>query len=366
MPSAPRIAALLALAGVAAFASACSGGGSGPVPTSSTAPGGGSPGASPTPWNPTIQEFSLAANSGPVDIAAGSDGNLWFNEPNVGKIGRMSTSGTLIGEYVVPNASQALPLSGITLGSDNNIWFGDSNSNFIAKIDTSGNISEISLPANTFPALLTSGPDGNIWFSTASGVGKLIPTSPATPTLYTLNTASQPDGIISGPNNKIWFSEPSGHRIGNVATDGSGLQEYPIPIPSAAYLPVGLTTGPDGAVWTAGQASLATSNSIMSVIGRVTASGQSSYYLTPSQISANLLSFIVTGPDNFLYAPESSQNLPLRIANIVRITPQTGHIDEASVPSGSSTGFGGIVVGPDGNIWFTETGSSKIGRLLLH
>jgi virginiamycin B lyase len=367
VPSAPRIAALLALAGAAVFASACSGGGgSSPVPATSTSPST-SPASSPTPWKPTIQEFSLAANRMPVDIVAGADGNLWFNEPNASMIGRMSTSGTLIGEYPVSNTLQAGSLSGIALGSDNNVWFGDLNANFIAKIDTSGNITEISLPTNTSPALLTSGPDGNIWFSTASGVGKLAPTSTATPTLYTLSTTSSPGGIISGPNNEIWFSEPLAGRVGHVATNASGLQEYPIPIPSASYLPAGLTAGSDGAIWTAGQAYYTNGTGQISVIGRVTTSGQISYFLTPTQISANILGYIVTGPDNFLYAPESGHDPVLgNTANIARINPQTGHIDEAAVPSGSSNGFGGITVGPDGNIWFTETGSSKIGRLLLH
>jgi len=365
VPSAPRIAALLALAGIAAFASACSGGGSGPVPTASPTPGGTSPASSPTPWRPTFQEFALAANRTPADIVSGADGNLWFNEPNAGMIGRMSTSGVLIGEYTVPNALQS-SISGITLGSDNNVWFGNHSPNFIAKIDTSGNVSEIPLPANIFPELLTSGPDGNIWFSTTSGVGKLTPTSSATPTLYPLNTTAAPFGIISGPNGQIWFSDPSGHSVGHVTTSGSGLQEFPIPVPSVSYFPEELTMGPDGAVWTAGQASFP-SGTPESVIGRITASGQSSYFLTPTQIAANLLGAIVTGPDNFIYAPETGQSPTFGgVANIARITPQTGHIDEAAIPSNPSNGVGGIVVGSDGDIWFTETGSSKIGRLLLH
>jgi len=362
-----RVAALLALASAAAFASACSGGGgSNPVPTTTATPSSTSPAATPTPWKTTIQEFTLASNRNPVDIVAGADGNLWFTEPNVGMIGHMSTSGTLVGEYAVPNASQAAILSGITLGSDNNVWFGDVQGNFVAKIDPSGNITEISLPANTTPSELTSGPDGNVWFSTSSGLGKLSPTSTATPTLYSLNTASSPGGITSGPNNEIWFSEYLGHRVGHVATDGSGLQEYPIPVPSASFFPAGLTTGPDGAIWIAGGASYA-SGASESVIGRVTTSGQSSYFLTPTQIGQNLISAIVTGPDQFLYVPESGQSPTFGgVANIARISPQTGHIDEAAIPSGPSNGLGGITAGPDGNIWFTEVGSSKIGRLLLH
>lgn len=44
-------------------------------------------------------------------------------------------------------------------------------------------------------------------------------------------------------------------------------------------------------------------------------------------------------------------------------------------PSGIATGFPtptqpsapvGMAAGPDGNIWFTESGRSQIGRLLVH
>jgi streptogramin lyase len=362
-----RIAALITLASAVAFASACSDSEANKqVPIATATPSSTSPLSSPTPWKPTFQEFALESNRNPVDIVAGADGNLWFTEPNVGMIGRMSASGTLIGEYAVPNASKANVLSGITLGSDNNVWFGDEQGNFIAKINAAGEITEIPLPADTRPSELASGPDGNVWFSTLSGLGKISPAAAASPTLYSLVTVSSPAGIISGPNNQIWFSEYLGQRVGHVDTNGLGLQEYPMPLPSTSYLPVGLTTGPDGAVWTAGGALFA-SGASQSVIGRVTAGGQISSFLPPTQITQNLISTIVAGPDQFLYAPESGRSPAFGgVAKIARITPQTGRIDEAPIPSGPSNGLGGITVGPDGNIWFTETGSSRIGRLLLH
>ena len=59
-------------------------------------------------------------NAVPQGITAGPDGNVWFTEHNVGKIGRITPAG-VITEYPLPNA-----LSGpydITLGPDGRLWF---------------------------------------------------------------------------------------------------------------------------------------------------------------------------------------------------------------------------------------------------
>src|SRR5262245_53937235 len=50
----------------------------------------------------------------------GADGNLWFTENDVGKIGRMSPTGAVT-EFALPTANSS-PVS-ITLGPDGNMWF---------------------------------------------------------------------------------------------------------------------------------------------------------------------------------------------------------------------------------------------------
>jgi streptogramin lyase len=62
------------------------------------------------------------ANSSPVGITAGPDGNLWFTENAGNKIGRITTTG-VITEFPVPS-SDSSPY-GITAGQDGNLWFTD-------------------------------------------------------------------------------------------------------------------------------------------------------------------------------------------------------------------------------------------------
>src|SRR5262245_28898572 len=71
-----------------------------------------------------ITEFSagISAGAGLYDITAGPDGNLWFTEGSVRRIGRISLAG------VVTEFSTGISGSpgGITAGPDGNLWFTES------------------------------------------------------------------------------------------------------------------------------------------------------------------------------------------------------------------------------------------------
>ncbi len=64
---------------------------------------------------------------------------------------------------------------------------------------------------------------------------------------------------------------------------------------------------------------------------------------------------IITGPDGNLWFTEHATN------KIGRISP-AGVITEFSIPTANSVPEG-ITAGPDGNLWFTETNANKIGRI---
>src|SRR5262249_60494427 len=63
----------------------------------------------------------------PQIITTGPDGALWFTESNVNQIGRITTDGTTIAEFLVPTADSG-PL-GITTGPDGALWFTELNRN---------------------------------------------------------------------------------------------------------------------------------------------------------------------------------------------------------------------------------------------
>jgi streptogramin lyase len=113
-----------------------------------------------------LTEYVLPGHRGLSAITFGSDGNLWFTETMVDKIGRITPTGEIT-EYSVAGGPR-----GITVGPEGEIWFTESTGNKIARI-TDGVVTEFPLPTpGARPWGISAGPDGNIWF-TEPGAGRI-------------------------------------------------------------------------------------------------------------------------------------------------------------------------------------------------
>lgn len=126
-----------------------------------------------SPVNHTFTFYDAGNSEGLVsDIAAGSDGNVWFTDTK-GYIGRITTTGTLTTFAFSDYGAGSLP-SGIVGGQDHALWFtygpySDSAPTGIARITTAGSITEFPHavgdcegPSTTDP--IVSAPDGYLWF----------------------------------------------------------------------------------------------------------------------------------------------------------------------------------------------------------
>jgi hypothetical protein len=97
-----------------------------------------------TPQGFVVHEFNVPTpNAGLADIIVGPDGNLWFCESAVSKIGEISPKGTFLGEFATPTAGSK-PLY-ITPGPDGNLWFTEQTANKIGEI--------------VMPHMVVAGPD---------------------------------------------------------------------------------------------------------------------------------------------------------------------------------------------------------------
>ena len=92
-----------------------------------------------------INEFPTpSANSGPIGITAGPDGNLWFTENNGSKIAEVNPTTHAISEFPTPTGSS---LGDITTGPDGNLWFIEIGASQIGVINPSTHvISEFPTP----------------------------------------------------------------------------------------------------------------------------------------------------------------------------------------------------------------------------
>ena len=122
------------------------------------------------------------------------------------------------------------------------------------------------------------------------------------------------------------------------------LKEFALP--TAGVAPLGITAGPDGALWfterDAGQ------------IGRLATDGTMTEFaaLTPGSRPGH----ITLGPDGALWFTEPGSN------QIGRITTDGTITNEFPIPTASSD-TRDITTGPDGALWFVEAVGNKIGRI---
>ena len=173
-----------------------------------------------------VTEFSAGITSGafPVDITVGPDGNLWFTEAGVNRIGRITPLG-VVTEFSAGITPGAGP-QGITAGPDGNLWFTEYSGNRIGRITTAGVVTEFSagISPGANPLGITAGPDGNLWFTEYLGdrIGRITPAGVVTEFSTGISPGALPPGITAGPDGNLWFTERGGNRIGRITTGVTG------------------------------------------------------------------------------------------------------------------------------------------------
>ena len=330
-----------------------------------------------------VERAVPTANSQPVSIVAGPDGNLWFTEFRGNKIARMTIGGDVT-EFPIHTANSQP--DDMDVGPDGNVWFAEVLGNRIGRITTAGSISEFLVPTpNSRPTVVAAGPDGNLWFTErgtiatpGNKVGRITPEGLITE--WTLpNPGSRPLGITAGPDGNVWFAEQAGNRIGRIDPASGTISEFPLPNPNSQ--PWEITGGPDGNVWFTEFSG--------NRIGRITRDGVITQFAVPTPASQP--NTIRRGPDpnpgdNCAYQQETLGDAAFAsrygsfggcvarlattktlwftetAANRVAQVTTDGDIFEYPVPSPGSQPIG-ITHGPDGAVWFAELAANKIGRL---
>ncbi len=170
----------------------------------------------------------------------------------------------------------------------------------------------------------------------------LIPENVPAITEYMLPPSSYPVGITLGPDGALWFADRGSNQIGRITTSGT-ISEFPLPSWGSDVWDI--TPGPDGALWFA-----ANDNQI----GRITTTGEVTQFQVPITSSGNPIYSITSGPDGALWFTVCC----IRQGLIGRITTAGAVTKFPLSPDSNATD---ITSGPDGALWFTDRG--KIGRI---
>ena len=289
-----------------------------------------------------VVEYPVSTtNPGPIDIALGPDGNLWFTEVNGSSIGRITPAGVITEFYVTSG-----PPIGITAGPDGNLWFTQIYAGRIGRMTTSGDVAYFYTPTrNSWPGNITTGPDGNLWFTEVyvNKIGRITPAGVITE--YPVSAVGPVDlsGIAKGPDGNLWFTLVDSYKIGRITPTGL-ISYYTVPTPHAQ--PSAISAGPDGNLWFVED---------IGKIGRITTSGAITEFPIPGYLDEwkNEWSDIAAGPDGNVWFALGGGN------RIGKITPG-GVITQYLLPTPNSRPVG-ITTGPDGNLWFAEVDGSRIG-----
>jgi virginiamycin B lyase len=128
-----------------------------------TEPGTNRIGRLPITGSPLREYKVTTGNSGPTGIAAGIDNALWFTEQKSKQLGRIAITGAVTAEYPLTGA---MTPDAIIQGIDGNFYFTDTALNKIGQFfPKSHRVNFYSIPtANSGPTALTLGLDSQVYF----------------------------------------------------------------------------------------------------------------------------------------------------------------------------------------------------------
>ncbi len=267
-----------------------------------------------------------------------------------------------LSSFSVPTANSGL--IGITGGPDGNLWFTEFSAGKIGSINASTKVvTEYSTPtANSQPYAIVTGPDGNMWFTEfASGKIGTINLATKAITEFDIGLSAGPQNIVTGPDGNMWFTDPPTNQVGTLNVSTHVVTEFVVPPPAGApagsnVFPSGIISGSDGNLWFTDSNTdrIGSINPASHTINQY--SIPSSTYTPSNGVSSAQPHSITNGPDGNLWFTESQSG------KIGTLNPTTKVITEFALPAFFSRPEV-ITTGPDGNLLFAEAGIAKLGMI---
>ncbi|NQX36094.1 hypothetical protein [Herbiconiux sp. VKM Ac-2851] len=176
----------------------------------------------------SVEHFRLGALApGISDLAAASDGTIWFGDFLNAAIGRLDPATGDVTEYPLGGAFDTA--TSLTNGPDGALWFGDPSNGGIGRIALDGSITRVPDPAGAGVYGIAAADDGRLWY-TRDGLGSLGAYDPATGDLDIVPVGvSGFTGLTAAASGGVWVGGID--TVVKVETDGAVSKRITIPAP---------------------------------------------------------------------------------------------------------------------------------------
>ena len=284
--------------------------------------------------------------STPLQVAIDREANIWFGEFTAGKVVRFS-QGKMQAFTIKPAKG---PMNMWASPIDGSIWL-SALGNYIVKISSQGKSTTYPIPSSqSMPMGTTGDSQGNIWFSEefTNKIGVVRNTGYIDE--YTIPTqSSKPTGLTVDQYDNVWFTESAANKIGVLRKNGN-FNEYPLP---AGSKPMGInyssTQKSQSLIWFTASSG--------NQIGSITQDGVIKLYSIPT--ASSMPEMIMEDAYGNVWFTETMSS------KIGRLTADRTTIIEYATPTANS-GPMGLAVNPvDNSVWFAETIGNNLGHLVL-
>jgi virginiamycin B lyase len=311
-----------------------------------------------------VAEAGSPADAGGVDVAAGPEALDSSGAREVSReLGAFDNGILLDGEGDTVDATPSITYfdaavaSAIAAGADGNLWLAAPYQ--IVRVTTDGVVTMFSTSErNEMDGTMVLGADGNLWMAGSYSYVLQITPGGAFRRFSLPQDVGVAYAITPGSDGNLWVSgsDYSGNVIARLTTNGD-LTSFPLSKVRADFLAL----GPDGDLWychTHGAGKDASTGDALSAFGRISTTGA----VTPvKEISSDtLVKRMVMGPDGNLWFTH------LWVGSLYRMNV-AGEVVEFRLAVADTNPYD-MTAGPDGNLWFTysRTGSGgAIGRLTM-
>lgn len=296
-----------------------------------------------------IQEWDVPTKGAhPHDPAVGLDGSLWFTEQMVSKLGRLDPETGKFKEYPLKGDNDGP--HGLVADRDGNIWYTGNFAGHIGKLNPkSGEVTQYKMPDPKAedPHTPVFDAQGILWFTVQVGnmVGRLDPKTGKVDLVTVPTKDARPYGIQINSKGVPFFCEFGTNKMAKIDPKTMKIAEYPL---AEGVRPRRMALAADDKGYF--------TDYQKGHLGRLDpATGDVRMWDSPGGSGADPYGIVIT-PDGMVWYSESG----VTPNTLIRFNPKTEEFARATIPSGGGT-VRNMAVTSDGRIYLACSGVNKVG-----